>query len=217
VNFFSFNIQGERSLVADMMKRIHSSSRIEGSAAVSEYVHHLIHEENAHSYMLSRYCYAYADGVMPEPKLPVAESRLSALGTELLFYGRVYVLETFLAFLNTKTMQDDMVDDVTRQVNELHHLDEARHIAWDRINVHVYMDALKERGAFDELDVVCDKLDAYRRYALSRLCNPAVYEAAGLPEPLAIYRRVMRCAQRASLGREWTSRADDLLKQMKER
>jgi hypothetical protein len=102
VNFFSLNIHGERALIRDMLDRSHQSGHIESTELASEYVHHLIHEENAHSYMLSRYCYKYANGVMPDMRMDITNPSLSKIGRELLFYTRIYILETFLSFLNSK-------------------------------------------------------------------------------------------------------------------
>ena len=194
VNFFSLNIHGEQALVAGLAERLYRNRWPGESARLSRYLQHFIHDENSHTYMLAEYCSRYGDGVMPEHVYAFESPALSRRGLDLLFFGRVYVLETFLDHVNRGVMRDPAVDPTTRAVHRSHHVDESLHIAFDRVILSSLARTLDDEGLAAEKATVGILLRGYAEYAFARLLNPRVYRALGLPEPLRLVDEVRASA-----------------------
>lgn len=199
VSFFSLNIHGEQALVGGLAERLYRNRWPGESARVSRYLQHFIHDENSHTYMLAEFCDRYGGGVMPEHVYAFEAPTLSRRGLDLLFFGRVYVLETFLDHVNRRVMRDGTVDPTTRAVHRSHHLDESFHIAFDRIVVAALARTVAADGLVGEVQTVATLLRNYAEYAFARLVNPRVYRALGLPEPL-------RLAEEVRASPEWNAR-----------
>jgi len=194
VNFFSLNIHGEQALVADLAERLYRQRGPGETPRLSRYLQHFIHEENSHTFMLAEFCTRYYGRVMPELMLPFDNPPLSRPGRDLLFFGRVFVLETFLDFFNRAAMRDDTIDPTARAVHRSHHLDESVHIAFDRAILAALCRHLAGRPEAGDIGTVALLLRKYAEYAFSRLVNPRVYRELGLRDPLRIAREVQASA-----------------------
>jgi hypothetical protein len=203
VNFFSINIHGERSLVRDLVLRVHRTSALGNSPVVHEYLQHFVHEENAHTFMLAGYCWRYADGVLKDQGLAVGDTALSPAGEELLTFGRTWVLESFLDFLNREAMRDDTLDEVPRQIHRVHHIDEARHMTFDKAVIRTCVERLRAEGRDDELAAIAAQLATYGRHALRRLCNTSIYKQLGLAQPLALSWELDQITERREIESAW--------------
>lgn len=203
VNFFSLNIHGEQSLVAELVARLYRGRSGSESPAVSRYLQHFIHEENSHTYMLAEFCNRYYGRVMPEIVSRFETPSLSRTGTDLLFFSRVYVLETMLDMVNRTSMQDETLDSTVRAMHRAHHLDEARHMAFDRAIIKSLTTKMREAGQFDELDAVERLVSGYARYAFALLANPRVYREAGIPDPLHVMKQVQASPRWRALEMRW--------------
>jgi hypothetical protein len=205
VNFFSINIHGERSLVRDLVLRCHRSSALGNSPVVHEYLQHFIHEENAHTFMLAGYCYRYGEGVLKDPGLALPEAPRSPAGEELLCFGRTWMLESFLDHLNREAMRDDALDPTARQIHRVHHLDEARHMAFDKAVLRACVDQLKAEGRQEEMQAIAAQLTGYGQHALRRLSNAAIYRAIGLPQPMQLVWDLEASPERRAVEETWIS------------
>jgi hypothetical protein len=203
VNFFSLNIHGEQALVAELVARLYRGRFGSGSPAVSRYLQHFIHEENSHTYMLAEFCNRYYGRVMPEVVSRFETPSLSRAGTDLLFFARVYVLETMLDLVNRACMQDETLDPTVRAVHRAHHVDEARHMAFDRAIISSLALEMRDALQFDELDTVQRLVSAYARYAFSLLANPRVYREAGIPDPLRVMKEIQASPRWRALETRW--------------
>lgn len=190
VNFFSLNIHGEQALVAGLAERLYRNRWPGESARVSRYLQHFIHDENSHTYMLAEFCGRYGGGVMPEHVYAFETPALSRRGLDLLFFGRVYVLETFLDHFNRGVMKDVTADPTARAVHRSHHLDESLHIAFDRVILSSLARVMDDEGLASEKAAIGTLLRNYAEYAFARLLNPRVYRALGLPDPLRLVEEV---------------------------
>jgi hypothetical protein len=203
VNFFSLNIHGEKALVRELVGRLYQPTPLGNTAIVGEYLQHFIHEENAHTFMLAGYCNRYAGGLTPDVSVPVAAPQLSSLGAELLFFARTLVLETFLDFMNCSAMKDDSIDETARTLHRLHHLEEARHIAFDKSVVRFCVSQLERRGLSSEVKRVAELASTYAAYALKRLYSPLVYKQLGLPSPVELGWEAHAASEAAGQHEEW--------------
>lgn len=199
VNFFSLNIHGEQALVASMTDRLYRQRSGTESTAVSRYLQHFIHEENAHTYMLAEFCQRYHGRVMPEIVYRFDAPKLSRDGEDLLFFTRVYVLETLLDFVNRRAMNDETLELTARAVHRSHHLDETRHLAFGRAIIVRLAEALRRDGRQGEIEQIVLLVQRYRSYSFSRLSNPWVYRALSLPDPQGLARAAEASAHRLVL------------------
>lgn len=127
VNFFSLNIHGEKNLVEGLAHRLYSKSFCE----FSEYLHHFLDEENKHMIYFGGFCRRYAGKIYRDRKLAVA--REYAPGEEdFLFFARVMIFEEIVDAYNVRVAGDERVEKTARQINKIHHLEEARHLVFGR-------------------------------------------------------------------------------------
>jgi hypothetical protein len=212
VSFFSLNIHGERNLVHELVLRCHAPSELGNSPQIHEYLQHFIHEENAHTFMLAGYCNRYGGGVLRDAAFSVETPPLSPTAQEALTFGRTFVLESFLDFLNCEAMRDDKLDTTVRQIHRIHHIDEARHMSFDKTVLQGCIERLKEQGQDAEVTTVATSLAAYGRYALRRLANPSVYKGIGLSHPTALAREVEELPERVVIEQRWLAAGRNFLR-----
>lgn len=215
INFFSINIHGERKLVQGLEERLYVPSRFGGSWDIGNYLQHFIHEENAHTHMLAGYCYRYGDGVMKDYAIQVEEPRLSDVSAELLFFGRVFVFETFLDYLNTNAMRDERLDVTVRQIHRFHHDEEARHMAFDRGVIEFCAERAEAMALRDEMELISKLLDDYGRVAVKSLYSPVVYKKIGIKNPTEVAQEAQSIPQRIEIEDAWRSNTRAFLVKMK--
>lgn len=214
INFFSINIHGERKLVQGLEERLYVPSEVGGAWPVGDYMQHFIHEENAHTHMLAGYCYRYGDGVMKDYAIQVSDPQLSSIGQDLLFFGRVYILESFLDYLNSSAMRDESIDSTARDIHRFHHIEEARHMAFDRAVIRYCVCKVKSQGIADELDLIATLLKDYGKVALQSLYSPRVYKRIGLSEATSISREAQDVPARKVIELGWLGKTAGFLNEV---
>lgn len=175
---FSNTLNGERLLVAGLSAQIYSSKT---SPEITDYLHHFLDEENKHMIMFGVFCNKYVGRVYPEKKLQFPQAY--APGEELIrFYTLAMVVEAYGDYFNVRAMTDDTCDPVVRQISELHHLDEARHLSFDR----AYLTELAERHIPnwepETLKTFQEWLAGFMRTNWVTFYSPAAYKDAGIPD-----------------------------------
>lgn len=214
INFFSINIHGERKLIQGLEDRLYISSKIGGDWSVGNYLQHFIHEENAHSHMLAGYCYRYGNGVQKDLSMQVNDPKFSQEGEELLFFGRVYVFETFLDYLNSTAMRDESIDVTARSIHRFHHMEEARHMAFDREVVKCCVNKIQQNGLHKELDEIAALLASYNRASLNSLYVPKIYREVGISNPSQVARETKQVDRRREIEEDWISTSEKFLKSL---
>lgn len=185
VNFHSINIHGERSLLEGLAQRLHRHE----TASVSPYLHHFLDEENKHMAYFSRFCTRYGGKIYPDRKLPLP--REHAPGEEtLLFFLKALVFEEIVDVYNRTMAKDGRLHPLVREINWLHHFEEARHLAFGRTFV---ADAWRRLRAGQPQAVagVRATVRAYVEATWREYYNPDVYRDAGLPDAFALRRRAL--------------------------
>lgn len=204
INFFSVNIHGEQALVAAMEPRLYRDKRVGEDPVSSQYMQRFIHEENSHTYMLAEYCLRYHGSVFPDRSFAVEHPKLSPEVDDLLYYGRIYILESYLGFINNQAFNDPDLDSSARQVHEHHYMDEVRHKAWDRAMIEENFRRAESKNLSSELEAAKTLLNGYQEYIYQSSCNPAVYRSLGLENCLELRTEVIESEERKGLLRPWS-------------
>ncbi|MFF8729213.1 diiron oxygenase [Streptomyces sp. NPDC015171] len=188
VNFFSLNIHGIRELLIEVTRRIHTR----GFELPSEFFHRFLGEENGHMWFFAQFCRRYGGKIYPDKSLPVPTAEEDAAVANFLVFARILVFEELVDHFNIRMGRDAALHPLIREVNQVHHDDEWRHIIMGRKLVGLLYAPLRERGDQELLD----RLDVYlRRYitaSAQSLYNPTVYRDAGIAEPFALREELLR-------------------------
>lgn len=186
VNFYSLNVHGIRELLMEVVQRIYTDR----FSRLSEYLHHIIGEENAHMWFFAKFCLLYGGKIYPNMTFRIDREE----GTELedfLVFARLLIFEELVDVFNRRAGSDERLDPTIRTINELHHRDESRHIAFGRsIACHLFGEA-KARVDESELAGAERYLKRYMVASVASLSNPAVYADAGLQAPYRIRRELL--------------------------
>ncbi len=204
INFFSVNIHGEQALVAALEPRLYRDKRVGEDPVSSKYIQRFIHEENSHTYMLAEFCLRYHGSVFPDRAFAVEQPKFSPEVEDILFYGRTYILESYLGFINQKAVKDSDMDTSAHQVHKYHLIDEARHKAWDKAMIEENLSRAKKKNLSSELRAAKDLMATYQEYIYQSACNPAVYRALGLENGMRLRTEVIASNERRDLMRPWS-------------
>lgn len=182
VNFFSFVLLGERPLIEGMTHRMYRKASL---GAVTEYLHHFVAEENKHMIMFGTFCNRYAGKIYPEKKLVLP--REYAKGEEdIAFFCKVLIVEELGDYYNLKMMSDARIHPLVAKINKVHHVDEARHLAFGREYLRELSDHYQASWSAEERASFQKWLADYLRSSWGDFYNPAVYKDAGLPDGYGI-------------------------------
>jgi len=177
-NFFSLVLQGERPLVQGLVHRLYAKGN---TVPVNEYLHHFVDEENKHMVMFGEFCNRYVGKVYPEKKITL--SREYAKGEEeVAFYCKVMVVEELGDYYNLAIEKDERVDALVREINKVHHVDEARHLAFGRVQLAELFERYSPDWSADTLAGFRQWLADYLRASWGDYYNPTMYRDAGLAD-----------------------------------
>lgn len=186
INFFSINIHGERSLIEGLAKRLYRNH----TRVVSPYLHHFLDEENKHMFYFGRFCNQYAGKVYAEKKLTIERDYADG-EEEFLFFARVMLFEEMVDIYNRRMAKDRELVPIAREINWLHHFEEARHLAFGRRLVEELFD---QHGADWEPAIhqrVADELVCFLDATWKEFFNPEAYRDAGLDDVHALRRQAL--------------------------
>jgi len=186
VNFFSLNIHGEKALIEGLAKRLYAKD----SRPVSAYLHHFLDEENKHMIYFGGFCTRYAGKIYPDRK--VVFDREYAPGEEdFLFFAKVMIFEEIVDYYNVKMGVDEGLNAVTRQINMLHHRDEARHLVFGRKVVADLFEKFSPNWSAETLAGVRQYIESYLLTTWKEYYNPPVYKDAGLKDAYELQKSAM--------------------------
>lgn len=177
-NFFSLVLQGERPLVQGLVHRLYSKGN---TPQITEYLHHFVDEENKHMVMFGEFCNRYVGKVYPEKKISLP--REYAKGEEeVAFFCKVMVVEELGDFYNLEIEKDERVDPLVRELNRVHHIDEARHLAFGRSYLSELFERFRPGWTDEQLAGFRAWLGDYLRASWGDYYNPSMYRDAGLTD-----------------------------------
>jgi hypothetical protein len=177
-NFFSLVLQGERPLVQGLVHRLYSKSN---TREITEYLHHFVDEENKHMVMFGEFCHRYIGKVYPEKKISLP--REYAKGEEeVAFFCKVMVVEELGDYYNLEIGRDERCDPLVRELNKVHHVDEARHLAFGRLYLTELFERYRAGWTDEQLAGFRSWLVEYLRASWGDYYNPTMYRDAGLAD-----------------------------------
>ncbi len=180
--FFSMVLHGERPLLEGMSHRLYT---LEKNLTVTEYMHHFLDEENKHMTMFSSYLRRYVGKVYPEKK--IAHSRTYAKGEEdITFFAKVLVVEELSDVYNLAMAADNRLAQIVRDINKIHHVDEARHIHFGRAYLKQLWDRFSPAWSGEQRQAFRTWLVDYINASWRDFYNPSVYRDAGIADPYAV-------------------------------
>jgi hypothetical protein len=199
VNFFSLNIHGERPLVEGLARRLYR----QGHQALSSYLHHFLDEENKHMVLFGGFCLRYAGKIYVDKK--IAFPRAYAPGEEdFLFFAKVLIFEKIVDVYNVRMSKDARLAPLARRINLLHHLDEARHLAFGHLLVQRLFQEYSRQWSGATLQALRDYLSAYLVATWNEYFNPEVYRDIGLDDPFGLRERAFNQPRARAHRREVT-------------
>jgi hypothetical protein len=186
-NFFSLVLQGERPLVQGLVHRLYLRKT---GREVTEYLHHFVDEENKHMIMFGEFCHRYIGKVYPEKK--IALPREYAKGEEeVAFFCKVMVVEELGDYYNVALMRDERVEPFVREVNRVHHVDEARHLAFGRSYLAELFGEYSPAWSAETMRGFHAWLVDYIRSCWGDYYNPAMYRDAGLDDDYGLRNKAL--------------------------
>jgi hypothetical protein len=208
INFFSLNIHGEKYLISEVSRRLYRNDDL----ALNQYLLHFIEEETKHMMYFSQFCQRYAGKVYPDNTLSTGNEHDPEVEDFLLF-ARIYLFEEIVDEYNRIIATDQRVSAIAREINHLHHVEEARHLAFGRKFLHRQLEQLSSSWDSAIHDYVRQHLQAYLEMIWKQYYNPRVYHDAGIADAFEVWRRAYQdpaaiaqrnsiCARRLGLLRE---------------
>ena len=177
-NFFSLVLQGERPLVQGLVHRLYLKS---SGREITDYLHHFVDEENKHMVMFGEFCNRYVGKVYPEKKIALAREYGKG-EEEVAFFCKVMVVEELGDFYNVSIERDERCDPLVRELNRVHHVDEARHLAFGRVYLAELFEHHAGKWSAETLAGFRSWLGEYLRASWGDYYNPSMYRDAGLAE-----------------------------------
>ena len=193
-NMFSLVLQGEKLLVQGLAHRLYSHSN---NHEITEYLHHFLDEENKHMVMFGELCHRYIGKVYPEKKFALPREFAKA-EEEVTFFCLAMVVEELGDYYNLVVEKDPRVDPLVREINKVHHIDEARHLAFGRVYAAELFDHFSPHWSPETLAGFRQWLASYLKSSLGDYYNPSVYRDAGMADAYEVRQAAMshpRCIE----------------------
>ena len=186
VNFFSINIHGERMLIEGLAKRLYRKH----TATVSPYLHHFLDEENKHMFYFGRFCNRYAGKLYAEKKVTI-EREYADGEEEFLFFARVMLFEEMVYVYNRRMAKDQRLVAISREINWLHHFEEARHLVFGRRLVEELYETHADGWQPEVRQSIADELVGFLDATWKEFFNPEVYKDSDLQDAYGLRREVL--------------------------
>ncbi len=200
-NLFSNTLNGEKILVAGLSNQLYARP---ASAEVTDYLHHFLDEENKHMIMFGVFCRKYVGRVYPTKSFAMAKKL--APGEELLrFFALAMVVEALSDHYNVRVMNDDGCDPLVRAISRLHHVDEARHLAFDR--AYLTELAAQHLPGWDEATLHGFQawLAGFIKAFWLTFYNPTAYKDAGIDDAYEVQKLAMEAPHQQALREEFSA------------
>ena len=182
IHFYSLNVHGIRELLLEVVKRVHAP----GFELESEFFHHFIGEENEHMWFFATFCLKYGGKIYKDKKASWAIEAMEPDIESLLVFSRILIFEEIVDYFNLRIGRDEALHPIIRQVNNIHHQDESRHIAFGRELVKQLFDGVKSKHSPERLREISDYLSRYLEASVQSLYSPMSYQDAGIAEPYKV-------------------------------
>ena len=115
------------------------------------------------------------------------------------FFCKALVVEELGDYYNMQMMGDQRIEPIVRELNDLHHRDESRHIAFGRLHLR----ELSERWLAEWPDEVRVRVQTwlaqYLKASWADFYNPSMYRDAGIPDAFNVRNAILAHPASATL------------------
>jgi hypothetical protein len=188
INFYSLNIHGIRELIMEVAKRIYSP----GFELASKFFHLFIDEENGHMWFFAEFCQRYGSKIYEDKRIKLKPEFIEPDIETFQLFARILIFEEIVDFFNLHIGRDVTLHPLIRQINNVHHDDESRHIIFGRQIVKQLHEEIRARHSPEQLTILETYLKRFMIMSLESLYNPAVYRDAGIFEPYKIRTELLK-------------------------
>jgi hypothetical protein len=206
INFYSLIIHGIREVIDEVIARIHTPE----FAHVSDYLHHLIGEENNHMWFFAKFCLDYGGKIYPDRTLRL-EAALPVRVNHLLTFARIAIFEEIVDYYNVKIGQDHMLHPIIQSINTTHHRDESRHVAFGREFVRELYKAVADEHGSHGTELTEAHIRRYLSHCIDLFYSAPAYRDAGLADPFKLRNQVRKAPERAAFHRNMLARTVNFL------
>ena len=127
---------------------------------------------------------------------------------------RIWLFEEIVDFYNVRMAADERLHPVIRQINQIHHQEEVRHIAFGRQIVSLLYNKITIKSTKAQRQDLEKMLKNYLIYNLNVFYNPYVFQDVGIQEPLSLRHQLIQHNTRHELEREVIAKPMAFLMQM---
>ncbi|MEU0383205.1 diiron oxygenase [Streptomyces chartreusis] len=210
VNFFSLNVHLIRELIGEVADRIYTT-RFPG---LSDFFHDFIHEENEHMWFFATFCRRYGGKLYPTRRLNTEFAGDDGALHDLTVFGRILIAEELCDAFNAPMGTDERLPRIVQDINQVHHRDESRHIAFNRQLMRALAEEAAATSGPDGPARAGDYLARYITVCLRSLYNPTVYLDAELPNARGLRARLLGDVARQEAHRALLSRTMSFLERI---
>lgn len=209
INFASLNVHGIKDALAFLCLRAYEKRYVD----VSEYLHFFIAEENAHLWFFAKFCTSYGGKIYPS-SWPRIEPNTAPIEEEFYMFSSILIFEEFVNFYNQKVGTNPLVDDIVREINHQHYIDESRHVSFGREIIKSLFDELVST-ARDEAETRLRVAKMIRKkflYFITLMYNPLAYAdahihtALGFDSAVQVRNHLRHSPSRRSEHQRWFQR-----------
>ncbi len=185
VNFFGINIHGEKALIGGLAEHLYY---MDWNPELSQYLHHFLDEENKHMTIFGTFCNRYGKKVYPDKKMTLPRQYEKG-EADFLFFAKVVIFEELVDHYNMTMGKDDRLHPLSQHINQYHHNDESRHLAFGRELTRHLFETWAPTWSEETLTGVQSYLSNYMVSTWREYYNPAVYADAGIENSYELYQK----------------------------
>jgi hypothetical protein len=200
VNFYGLIIHGIREVIEKVAVRIHTPP----FAHVSDYLHHLLGEENAHMWFFAKFCSEYGGKIYADRAFGLDASPVKGVD-EFLTFARIAIFEEVVDYYNVNIGKDRTLPPIIQSINATHHRDESRHVAFGREFMRELYKGVAEGGT-QAIAMAEAHLRRYLSHCVDNFYSAPAYRDAGLADPFKLRNRARKAPERAVFHRKMLAR-----------
>lgn len=187
INAFSLNVEGERELLSALSAQLYAPDL----PHIDTYIHHFIDEENKHLWFFAEFCRRYGGKLYSSKKVGVANEAFCREMAFFLLFARIYLFEELGGHYNVVAGGDERVEPFVRNIHQIHHADEARHITFGRAILAQAKEIAFSAADAAQREAAVAHLQRYLQISVEALYQPAMYRDSGIEGGVALRRALL--------------------------
>jgi hypothetical protein len=132
------------------------------------------------------FCTRYGNGPYPDRKFTFPKGESEPEEDDFLFFVKVLIFEEISDAYNRVMGVDPNLNPIARQINQIHHHEETRHLIFGRQVVETLFEEYSSGWSANTLARIRKYVSNYFASTWAEYYNPDVYRDAGFAEPFAI-------------------------------